>query len=138
MIDRFDGEYRFLSNFFNCPIVYKSTVYSNAEAAFQAQKNTKESWRFTNLDPSTAKRLGRQVNLRLDWEQSKDQIMYEIVLAKFTQNPPLIYKLIHTDDEELIEGNWWGDTYWGVCKGIGKNKLGTILMSVREQLQRSM
>jgi len=61
--------------------------------------------------------------------------MYEVVSAKFLQNPPLMFKLIHTDDQELIEGNSWGDTYWGVCRGSGQNKLGKILMAIRTMLE---
>ena len=68
-------------------------------------------------------------------EEVKDQIMYEIVLNKFSQNEELREKLIATGDEYLAEGNTWHDTYWGVCNGKGKNKLGKILMQVREELK---
>ena len=90
---------------------------------------------FLGLDPSSAKRKGRRVKLRDDWEEVKDQIMYEIVLNKFSQNEELRKKLIATGDEYLTEGNTWHDTYWGVCNGKGKNKLGKILMQVREELK---
>ena len=90
---------------------------------------------FLGLDPSSAKRKGRRVKLRNDWEEVKDQIMYEIVLNKFSQNEELRKKLIATGDEYLEEGNTWYDTYWGVCNGKGKNKLGKILMQVREELR---
>ena len=90
---------------------------------------------FLGLDPSSAKRKGRRVKLRDDWEEVKDQIMYEIVLNKFSQNEELRKKLIATGDEYLEEGNTWHDTYWGVCNGKGKNKLGKILMQVREELK---
>ena len=58
------------------------------------------------------------------------------VKAKFSKNPILKAKLLATGDAELIEGNWWNDTYWGVCKGVGKNKLGKILMRVRDELNK--
>ena len=70
-----------------------------------------------------------------DWEEVKDQIMYEICLAKFTQNEELKEKLLATGNEELVEGNTWHDTYWGVCNRRGKNKLGKILMRVRSELK---
>ena len=134
MIKEFQGEHRYLSNFAHSPLEYKDVKYLNAEAAFHAQKQDGRQAEFSNLNPSEAKRLGRQVNLRSDWEQVKEQIMYEVVSAKFLQNPPLMFKLIHTDEQELEEGNSWGDTYWGVCRGTGQNKLGRILMAVRDML----
>ena len=133
MIDRFADEYAFLSNFYEVPVTYNSLTFKSSEAAFQAQKCTERSKEFTALSASQAKRLGRHVNLRADWEDIKLQEMEKIVTAKFKQNPDLMQKLIFTGDEELIEGNTWHDTYWGVCKGIGENHLGKILMEIREK-----
>ena len=62
--------------------------------------------------------------------------MLNVVRAKFDQHPDLAQKLLETGDEELVEGNTWGDRYWGVCGGKGKNMLGKILMRVREELRR--
>lgn len=133
-INEFRGEYRFLSNFWSCPVDYGGTTYQNAEAAFQAQKciDPADRARFAGLNPSEAKRLGRRVKLRSDWETVKDQIMCQVVQAKFTQNPDLMAKLKATGDAILIEGNTWGDRYWGVCRGAGQNKLGRILMALRD------
>ena len=89
----------------------------------------------TKLNPSEAKRLGRRVRLRSDWEQVKYDVMLDVVRAKFNQHPDLAQKLLATGDEELVEGNDWGDTYWGVCNGRGKNMLGKILMRVRAELR---
>lgn len=134
-INEFRGNYYFLSNFFDCPIVFENIPYLNNEAAFQAQKvldlDTKKE--FSTLPPNLAKSKGRKVNLRKDWEKVKDELMYKICLAKFTQNPKLKFQLLETKDAVLIEGNTWNDTYWGVCKGIGKNKLGEILMKIRKE-----
>ena len=110
----------------------------NSEAAFQAQKCPSRILEFIDLPPNKAKSLGRKVHLRPDWDQVKDQIMYEICKCKFTQNPTLKLMLIKTSDQELIEGNYWKDTYWGVCKGIGQNKLGKILMRLREELRNEI
>lgn len=136
MIDSFKGKYFFLSNFFEAPVEYDGLVYRNAEAAFQAQKTNSKAERqqFTTLDASSSKRLGRSVTLRSDWEDVKDKIMYEVCLAKFTQNPHLAQQLIDTKGEYLVEGNDWNDCYWGKCNGNGLNKLGKILMSIREEL----
>ena len=89
----------------------------------------------TKLNPSEAKRLGRRMRLRSDWEQVKYDVMLDVVRAKFNQHPDLAQKLLATGDEELVEGNDWGDTYWGVCNGRGKNMLGKILMRVRAELR---
>lgn len=63
--------------------------------------------------------------------------MHDIVRAKFEQNPDLRQKLLSTGSEELIEGNTWGDTFWGVCKGSGQNWLGRILMFVRDEVREA-
>ena len=87
------------------------------------------------MDPSTAKREGRRVTLRPDWEEVKYQVMYEICCAKFTQNRELREILLATGDEYLEEGNTWGDRIWGTVNGQGNNWLGKILMQVREELK---
>lgn len=137
MIDTFRGKYYFLSNFYPSDIEYDGITYTSNEAAFQAQKvlDHEEKLRFKNLDPRKAKKLGRRVKLRRDWDEVKDNYMYEICRAKFTQNPDLAAKLLKTGEEELVEGNTWHDTYWGVCNGRGKNRLGKILMKVRSELR---
>ncbi len=137
VIDEFVGDYAFLSNFYVCCITYKGITYSSAEAAFQAQKTLDilEQVKFTTLTPSQAKKKGHEVTLRKDWENVKYQIMYDIVLCKFTQNDHLKKLLLETGDADLIEGNWWNDTYWGKCRGIGKNNLGKILTGVRSYLR---
>lgn len=134
-IEQFRGEHYYLSNFFSTPVVYGGVCYQNNEAAFQAQKQPERSQEFASLPPNEAKRLGRRVNLRPDWESVKQTIMEEIVRAKFTQNEHLRDKLLTTGNVELIEGNHWGDTYWGVCRGKGRNELGRILIKVRAELQ---
>lgn len=90
---------------------------------------------FIGLPPNRAKAMGRRVKLRKDWEDVKNRIMYEICLAKFVQNKELRDALLSTKDEELIEGNTWNDTYWGICNGKGLNMLGKVLMRVRSELR---
>lgn len=138
-IQEFRGKNYFLSNFYIAPVEYKGIHYTNNEAAFQAQKVLDRGIqeKFSHLDPSSAKSKGRHVRLRSDWEKVKDQIMYEVCQAKFTQNEELKERLIQTGEAELVEGNTWGDSYWGVCRGTGKNKLGKILMRIREEIQES-
>lgn len=150
-INNFVGEYYFLSNFYECNITYGNIDYEHSEGAFQAQKtlDTKIRQMSTALTPSESKKaFGRKglkgfpkFILRKDWEEVKDNIMYEILKQKFTQNPELKDKLLSTGDAELIEGNLWHDNYWGdcscpKCKCItGKNQLGKTLMKLREELK---
>ena len=138
VIDSFDKEYSFLSNFYEAPVEWEGIIYPSNEHAFQAAKVINPVKRMeiaAAATPGQAKRMGRSVNLRHDWEQVKYNVMLEIVLAKFHQHSDLAEALLDTGDAELIEGNWWNDTTWGVCNGIGSNWLGKILMSVRAQLK---
>lgn len=132
----FDGKNKFLSNFQYSPIELNGFKFLNGEAAFQGFKDVKRIAEFENLTPSEAKRLGRQVSLRTDWEQVKFDIMYQVVYAKFSQNGELKDKLLATGQRLLVEGNWWDDTIWGVAGNEGTNHLGTILMTVRSELSK--
>ena len=141
VIDRFRGKYFFLSNFFESEITYNGLTYKNNEAAFQAQKCLSERQKppFTEYNPGMAKRRGRHVQLRGDWERVKFGIMEEIVRAKFQQNPELAERLIETGNSRLVEGNDWGDTTWGfdIKRKRGENHLGKILMKIRAELIES-
>ena len=141
-INEFRGEYDFLSNFYVCDITLpgvngEEITYHSAEAAFQSMKSLDDDERrkFTELTPVQAKRYGKKVKLRPDWEDMKYDIMMAVVFEKFNQNPDIAIKLIETGDRPLIEGNTWHDYYWGVCKGKGQNNLGKILMSTRRVLR---
>lgn len=135
-INNFRYEFAFLSNFYECDVTYNGVTFCNSEAAFQAQKSLDINERncFAALDPSEAKRRGRNVKLRSDWEAVKDDIMLNIIRAKFLQNQCLAKMLVDTGTAYLCEGNTWGDSYWGVCNGNGQNKLGKFLMVVRDEL----
>jgi ribA/ribD-fused uncharacterized protein len=137
MVNSFRGKYAFLSNFYNCNVVWEGKDYKNSEAAFQAGKSTNPFVRdvFRSMSGSQAKRHGRIINLRPDWEEVKLDIMYQVCYAKFTQNPELKLKLLATGDKYLEEGNTWGDKFWGAVNGVGKNNLGKILMRIRDELR---
>jgi ribA/ribD-fused uncharacterized protein len=112
-------------------------LYPSAEHAFQAMKTLNSAERRSialAATPGQAKKAGRALSLREDWERVKDEQMLKILRVKFAV-APLAEKLLETGDQELVEGNWWGDTYWGVCKGTGQNKLGKSLMTVRAELK---
>ena len=138
-IDSFDGIFHFLSNFHPAPLQYEGLDYPTSEHAYQAAKTLDINQRMNIAmleTPGETKRYGKAVKMRGNWDEIKVEIMLNIVMAKFTQNPHLLEKLLATGDIELIEGNTWGDTFWGVCKGKGENFLGIILMEVRKRLNK--
>lgn len=136
-IVNFFGEYRWLSNFWNAPLVFPEITFPNVECAYQALKSENpQDWLiFTDISASTARKRGKQLPLRPDWTDAfKLRLMYQLVYKKFHDHSDLKHKLLLTGDSELIEGNHWGDTFWGVCQGEGNNYLGRILMQVRKDL----
>lgn len=144
MITEFDGKYAFLSNFYHAPFTYDGIEYPTNEHFFQAMKTLDQKERkkiAAAATPGKAKRMGRQVQLREDWEEVKEDIMHLGVALKFKAHPSLTKKLIETGDAYLIEGNTWCDQTWGSCncprhKNIpGRNLLGQILMEEREKLK---
>lgn len=138
-IDSFQGEYRYLSNFYLCQIKYEGLTYASIEHAYQAAKSTDEEIRlaFTQLrNPATAKKMGYLVPLRAGWDDMKIDVMRTLVAYKFSELTTYGTWLMKTDPAELVEGNWHGDTFWGVDNrsGIGENWHGRILMERRAQL----
>jgi len=137
-ISEFQGEYRFLSNFYRSAVNINGYSFYTAEAAYQACKtdsNTNKRHLSSIICPVEAKRFGRNMKpIVSDWNQIKDSYMYSVVLNKFSQNVDIKNKLIATENAILEEGNAWNDTYWGICppnSNIGRNRLGIILMEVR-------
>lgn len=138
-IVEFKGAFRFLSNFWPVWVTWDDETYPSVEHAYQAAKTLSPTERNTilrQLTPAAAKRAGKQVTLRADWEEVKIQVMRHLVTQKFT-NPELAEALLKTGDVLLQEGNHWGDTFWGInlATGRGENNLGQILMDVRSNLR---
>ena len=134
MIDEFKGYYSFLSNMYVLP------SGKSVEHYFQASKSaTLEDWNYVigATTPYDARLRGRSITARKDWLKVRDEFMLDEVRSKFYIFSELKQKLLDTKDELLVEGNTWGDTYWGVCnrKGYGMNVLGKMLMQVREELR---
>jgi len=148
-ITKFGGEFRFLSNFFPClvtlvprtPDDLPMLTYPSVEHAFQAAKSLDYATRLkiqASGNAAIAKKKGRAVVLRADWEQVKVAIMRQLLYSKFI-NPDLRRGLIATGDAFLIEGNTWGDEFWGAVEGDGfwrgNNALGKLLMEVRSAVR---
>lgn len=132
-IASFSGNHRFLSNFYPSIIKMGGHVYDTVEHAYQAAKCVDEAQRLMIRDattPSVAKKLGRNVVMGDDWEEAKIDVMRKLLTMKF-KHEYLAKQLVDTGDAHLIEGNTWGDTFWGVCNGVGENHLGRLLMEVR-------
>lgn len=131
----FFDDYRFLSNFHKCPVMFDGIKYPSSENAFMAAKTLDPDQRiqFEDLEPSEAKAVGRKIQLRPDWESVKFEIMSAIVFDKFYRNRSIRKKLLETGSANLVEANHWGDRIWGTDEtGEGRNALGQILMNVRE------
>jgi ribA/ribD-fused uncharacterized protein len=138
-ITYFTGEHRFLSNFWPARIIDNfGIVYPTVEHAYQAAKTLDQVTReriARQPSPGAAKRAGRDVELRLYWDTIRLDVMWNLLLQKFAPGTELARMLLETGHAELVEGNHWGDTYWGVCDGRGKNHLGRLLMAVRSDLR---
>ena len=141
VIDTFRGDFGFLSNFHEASIWIDGRRYPSVEHAYQAFKFG--PWAEGNghdlvlkaKRPGEAKKLGYSAQLPKDWEQTKVALMKRLVKEKF-KNPLLRAMLVATENAELVEGNTWNDTFWGVCRGKGQNWLGKILMEVREECKK--
>lgn len=133
VINRFENDYFFLSNFYASPIISNNILYPTVEHAFQATKTKDTNIRLmiSRLKtPGEAKYAGRSLKLRSNWEEIKLKVMLKMVTKKF-EIPALEFVLLKTGEATLIEGNSWKDSYWGVYNGKGENHLGRILMKVR-------
>ncbi len=140
-ITKFEGEHFFLSNFYEgpVPILWNGLIGATIEHVFQAAKAALGNERDAILcapTPGIAKRLGRKCTMRPDWDDVRIETMHRMLLVKFA-NPELAAKLLLTGDRQLVEGNWWGDRFWGVDakKWIGSNHLGELLMQIRTEIR---
>ena len=136
IIDSFTGKYRFLSNFFPCKICFNNINYPSVEHAYVASKTLDRNIRehIATIDsPGKVKKFGRTLEIRDDWEEVKLSFMDSFLREKFSPEMILSEMLEATGYAKLIEGNHWGDTFWGVCNGVGQNHLGKLLMAIRSE-----
>jgi len=140
---RVDEPYGGFSNFSPHPVELEGRVWPTSEHYFQAQKfagtEHEEAVRLAK-SPMVAARMGRSRArpLRPDWESVKDEIMREVLRAKFAQHDSLRSLLLSTGDAELVE-HTTKDRYWADGgNGSGKNRLGQLLMELRSELRNSL
>lgn len=128
----FNDEHAWLSNFWPARVWLEDRVYSCVENAYQAAKSLPTQYNeFSYITPGQAKRLGRVLPVRKDWDAVKLTVMKRLLDQKFVAGSDLAERLKATDDCLLQEGNTWGDTFWGVYNGHGQNWLGKLLMAQR-------
>jgi ribA/ribD-fused uncharacterized protein len=141
----FSGDLHFLSNFSPFQASFDGYTYATAEHAYQAAKSLDPMVRdavATARTPGAAKRLGRTLELRPDWEQHKFSIMRLLLASKFTSTTGLAWRLVQTGDLRLVETNYWHDQIWGDCycdrhAGTpGRNELGLALMDLRSYFRK--
>ena len=141
---RFKDEYDFLSNFYPCDIYFLGIFFPSAEHAYVAAKTTDQFVRqeiATLSTPGEAKRFGRDLDLRPDWDDIKFDVMQQLVFAKFVMQHPELGKRLRAipEDIEIIEHNTWHDNFWGICEcgkcEGGQNILGSLLQSTRKAAQ---
>jgi len=137
-IEQFRDEYSWLSNFSPCDIIYEGISYPSTEHFYVGMKTTDILLReeISKLEtPGKAKRFGRKIDVRDDWDDIKISTMRYALDQKFSKDP---YKtlLIETGDMEIQEGNFWQDKFWGVDFETkeGKNILGKMIMKIRDSL----
>lgn len=147
-IEKFEGRWRFLSNFYECDIEHQGIRYPSVEHFYVSMKCNNEQMingkHYTIGDfremiantpsPGLVKKIGQKIKVRSDWDNKKLEFMNWAIREKF-KDINLAELLIQTEDIDLIESNTWNDTFWGVCNGKGKNHLGKILMKVRDELR---
>ncbi|MCC6459835.1 MAG: NADAR family protein [Saprospiraceae bacterium] len=139
MIHQFKDEYRWLSNFYPCPLRFRGKRYPSVEYAYLSAKSEDKAWKRMCMEgvekPSTMKKKSQYVALVPNWEAIKTEVMRECLALKFSQEPFRTW-LLDTGTQYLQEGNTWGDRFWGVDleTGEGENHLGKLLMALRQQL----
>lgn len=128
----------FLSNFAPAEVQIFGELYPTVEHAYQAAKTTSDRERLALQKcktPGEAKKMGCMLTLRPQWDEIKDDVMQTLLEQKF-QLPQYRDMLLATGHAQLVEGNTWGDTYWGMVNGAGQNKLGLMITAIRTRLQQ--
>lgn len=136
-INSFTGQYRWLSNFFYVDIIYDGAEYPTVEHAYQAAKTldpTEQEIIRKARTPAEARNLGRYVTIRKDWGRVRVSVMRELLQQKFAV-PEFRERLMATGDVIIVQGNYWNDTFWGVCQGKGRNVLGKLIMEIRDSIR---
>lgn len=142
MVHEFRGKYHFLSNFYVTPVMYKDTLYPSSEHAYMSAKSTDPVWKSycsnNNISPGNVKRESKHIKLVDNWDRIKLIVMEDVLRSKF-ENVHMKKLLLETGNQNLQEGNYWNDKFWGVdlkeSPNMGENNLGRLLMKIRDELK---
>lgn len=136
MILGFKDDFRWLSNFTPCEVEFDGDTYPSVEHAYTAAKTFNPVLRthLKTLTPGKAKQFADKFTLIPDWNIIKLEVMQDLLRQKFRQEP-FRSLLLATGDVYIEETNWWKDTFWGVCNGVGENHLGKMIMEIRKELK---
>lgn len=143
MIERFEGEYKWLSNFYPCDIFIGRKIYPTVEHAYMSAKSNDKDWKKTcqdyNILPGKLKKLSSKIKEVENWNEIKINVMKKFLIQKFNKEP---FKtlLIQTGDEYIQEGNTWKDKFWGfdIESNEGENNLGKLIMDIRKRLNAAL
>ena len=116
-------------------------VYRSVEHAYQAAKASTQAERELIINaptPMEAKELAATFVLPEGWADRKVGVMRAFLCRKFAPGTDFAAQLLATGDAHLVEGNNWGDDFWGCCSGSGANHLGRLLMELRSELKGSI
>jgi ribA/ribD-fused uncharacterized protein len=138
MITEFKGKYDWLSNFAPAQIESGIYIFPSVEHAYMSEKSNADLWKMFCVETESAGKVkvaSRSLFLPSDWHETKVEIMNGFLIKKFSHEP---YRtlLINTGSQLISEGNWWNDTFWGVCLKLnsGQNILGKLIMKIRRNL----
>lgn len=139
-IKGFFYEYRWLSNYHDCDIFWMGLHFKNTEAAYQASKcyELSNAKLFQTMSGLEAKKHSKTFVARRYWDEMRYNIMAQLIFQKFLVHKDLRELLLATDEKYIEETNYWNDTYWGVCNGIGENNLGKLIMNTRAYFKNNL
>lgn len=140
MIKEFQKENRWLSNFATCFVTFEGMDFPSTEHAYQAAKTLdfEERKSLLTMSAGEAKKAAKKFKIREDWESIKLSVMEDLLRQKFNKSP-FKEQLLETKNEFIQEGNWWNDTFWGVClkTNKGQNNLGKLIMKIRNEIREN-
>ncbi len=145
MVVEFQGEYRWLSNFWPVSVTDAGVEFPSVEHAYQAAKCDDEDWIVFcanhNATPELIKKRSKTIDLRPNWDEIKMTVMYKLLQEKY-KNPRMRKSLLATGRQNIQEGNRWGDEFWGVNlnknPNVGENWLGRMIMQVRTEIRAEL
>ena len=142
MIHTFTNDpYKWLSNMQLVDISLKGRIYPSVEHAYMSEKSHDAVWKELctkkEISGKQIKVFSRTINLRVDWEDVKLLVMEHCLREKFKQEP-FKQGLLDTGNQNIQEGNYWNDAFWGVDlkqdPNVGENHLGRLIMKIRYEI----